>query len=303
VIKMNEKAFPNATHDFYRLLHIPKSELFKGSHKERIKQLPIIIEGLAGIGKTKLVENIIHAIQKWYGPENCNILYTNEFSLGILIYLAFKGFPDLGWNAKKPIQVLVFDDATSIKIDRQEQRQFFSIRHLMHDETSLNEGIVYTIFVTHEWWRLDTTFRRTALFSCFLSVPLLDQWTLREYAKFITQEGVNELLTRTSKALRFDKFKGIGLTVLPQPQPHIGRIYWQDHVNAEYWKLKRSPEKGEPYVDMFKHIIKYHPKEEMISEEIATQILEQRKQKNRERQKRWYWRQKKRLGETLDNET
>lgn len=294
--------FANYTKDFYRLLHIPESELFKGSKRMRIKQMPLIVSGYAGIGKTTVVNCLVHAIQSWYGKEKCNVVYTKEFPLSVLLYLGFKGFPKLGWDAKKPIQVLIFDDATAVKVSREEQRQFFSVRHLMHRETGLKEGICYTIFVTHGWYMLDVRFRRSAIFSTFLSVPLLDLYARHQYGKILGKKGVEVLQYMAPKALRFDRYKGTGLCVLLEiPKGHktnIGYFYWQD-LSADYWTLEYEKENVEPHLDdQYRHIIKYHPKEEakkLMSKKEAEKLLEEKRRKNREKQRRYYWRQKEKL--------
>jgi hypothetical protein len=302
---VRDMSLSNYTKDFYRLLKIPEKELFKGSRKERVKQMPTIVDGYAGIGKTTLVSCMVHAIQRWYGKERCNVVYTKEFPLGVLLSLAFKGFPALGWDAKKPIQVLIFDDATAVKVSPSEQRQFFSVRHLMSRETGLKEGLVYTIFVTHSWWRLDTVFRRSALFSAFLSVPLTDLYARREYAKILTNEGVEALQYLAPKAIREDQYKGKSLCVLPEiPKGHksnIGYLYWQD-LSAEYWILEYLKEDADTQIDLNEHVIRYHPKEEaekIMSKKEAERLLEEKRRMDAERQKRFYWKRKQKIEEAI----
>lgn len=237
--------FPDYSKYFYNFLEVPRKELFKDSKDERVKQMLIIIAGTMGIGKTKLVENIIQEIKRHYGEDKVNAVLT-QVSTEALIEYAFKGNSERGWNAKKEVQIIVFDDATSVKLSSKDQNRFCSLRHQMMKDTELKEGIIYSILVTHDWYRLDPNFRRNALVTCFLSVSPLDQYSRREYGKFIGKVGVKFLSERLSEAIRFDKAKGVGLVVLPFKPPvesfeKVGRIKWKNIHNVDYIIIKRLP--------------------------------------------------------------
>jgi len=242
--KETYEPFEDCTKRFYDFLKIPKEEIFKNSSQERVKQLLIIIAGTMGIGKTTLVENIISHLRNFYGEENTNVVLT-QVSTEALIDYGFKGNPMQGWNAKKPIQILVFDDATSLKLSKRDQSRFCSMRHRMMEDTGLNEGVIYSILVTHDWYRLDSNFRRNAIITCFLSVSPLDQYSRREYSKFIGTVGVNYLSNKLSKSLRFDKFKGSGLVVLPfssnSTESKVGLLKWKNLKNVNYVVIKKHP--------------------------------------------------------------
>lgn len=238
--------FPDYSKKFYDFLKIPKEEIYQGSSEERVKQILIIIAGIMGIGKTKLVENIIHELRSFYGEEMCNTVLT-QISTQALHDFAFKGNPSRGWIARKPIQILVFDDATSVKLRTEDQRRFCSLRHKMMNDTGLTEGVIYSILVTHDWYRLDPNFRRIALVTCFLSVSPLDLFSRREYSKFIGETGVEFLTEKLSKSIRFDKEKGTGLVVLPEKQNvknfgKIGRIKWSNLTDVDYIIIDQLPD-------------------------------------------------------------
>lgn len=238
----NFESFPDYTEAFYNFLKIPETEVFKNSTQERVKQILIIIAGTMGIGKTTLVENMIKKIRSFYGEERTNTVYT-QVSTEVLMEYAFKGNPDRDWDAKKPIQIIIFDDATSVKLTSKDQRVFCSVRHKMMEDTGMKEGIIYSILVTHDWYRLDPNFRRNALVTCFLSVSPLDQYSRREYGKILGETGVNFLSERLSKAIRFDKEKGIGLIVLPlnpdiTNSKKVGRLEWKNTQGIDYIEIK-----------------------------------------------------------------
>lgn len=235
-------SFPDFTEDLYHYLVIPKKELIKDSSDERVKQMLLIIVGTMGIGKTKLVENMIHELQTRYAKQGLetNAVLT-RVSTEVLLEHCFRGNPNKGWDARKPVQIIVFDDATSVKLSLADQQRLCALRHRMMEETGLKEGIIYSILITHDWYRLDPNFRRNALITCFLSVPPLDRFAQREYKKFIEEDGTDFLLERLAKAIKFDKEKGKGLVELPfNPalgEEKIGTITWKENVYPEYIEI------------------------------------------------------------------
>ena len=158
------KDFPDHTEEFYKFLFISDEELKRG-----LKQILIIVAGTMGVGKTTLIRNIIKRIEDRYGLDQVNAVST-QVSPSALINTAFKGQEAAGWNARKPVQIIVFDDATSIKLTALDQNEFCKLRHQMMADTGLTSGIIYSILVTHDWYRLDCNFRRQAILTAFLSV-------------------------------------------------------------------------------------------------------------------------------------
>lgn len=233
--------FKDFTEDFYKFLCVPKEEVFKNSTQERVKQMLIIVAGTMGIGKTKLIENIITRISGFYGKEKTNVVYT-QVSTSVLMEYGFKGNVDRGWDASKPIQIIIFDDATSVSLSKKDQRRFCAMRHQMMEDTGLKEGIIFSILVTHDWYRLDANFRRNAMLTCFLSVSPLDRYSRREYAKFLGDAGVNFLSDRLSSSIRFDSMKGTGLVVLPfspkKVEGKVGLLKWKNLLDVDYFIIK-----------------------------------------------------------------
>ncbi len=300
-----DSMFPDYTKEFYDYLYFDKEELFKGhtGMKHRIKQLPIILQSMMGMGKTTLAENVISKICSWYGKENCNAIYTNEYPLKTLMFLAFKGFPKLGWDAKKPIQIVIFDDASGVRIQPLEQRQFLSLRHLMFRDTGIGEGVVYSIFLTHDWYALDKTFRRNAMVSCFLSIPPLDRFSRNDYRHYIGKEGVSELEKITHKAIKFDQFKGKGLVALPfKPNgiTNVGYVKWSDMPRSFYWKLTRKAEEvPECLVDTLSGIIEYYEPEtkKIKTQKDGDEYVEKIREQGKERSRTYRERRKKEMDE------
>jgi len=241
-------SFNDYTEDLYHFLKIPVEEVFKGKkEKERVKQILIIVSGMMGIGKTSLVENLIYELrQYWEGNgKGVNVVLTRT-SVEALEKYSFEGNPESGWNAKVPIQILIFDDATSIKLSIEDQRRLCGLRHKMMETTKQNEGVLYTILVTHDWFRLDPSFRRTALITCFLSIPPLDLYSKRELKQILTKDGIDFLAEKLGDRIRFDTAKGIGLVVIPfipalgEDEEKVGKVTWKDRDDVDYIMIKQT---------------------------------------------------------------
>ena len=235
--------YSDFTEDFYHYLVVPKEELIKDSTQERVKQMLLIIVGTMGIGKTKLVEEIIHQLRIRYAKQGLEVnAVLTRVSTKALVEYGFIGNPERGWDAQKPIQIIVFDDATSVKLTPEDQRRLCALRHRMMEDTGLKQGIIYTILVTHGWYRLDPVFRRNALITCFLSVPPLDSYARREYKKLLEKDGTAFLLDRLARAIKFDDEKGKGLVVIPfnptlGDDEKVGIITWKEDSDPEYVEI------------------------------------------------------------------
>ena len=225
--------YKDLSNKFYECLKFSNEELFKpGNHKNRIKQIGIIIQGLTGSGKTTLAKNIIQNLYDYYGKDNCGATYTNSLPLGIFLDKALE-------QHVRPVQILIYDDATSVRVKPKDQRTFFSLRHLMQDKTFLLEGVIYTIYITHDWYALDKTFRRNALFTIFISIPRLDKYSRNEYKRFIGQQALEELDRLSFQAIKKDSMKGKAVVVLPCGDNNIGYFYWKD-LDVPYIELKED---------------------------------------------------------------
>jgi hypothetical protein len=237
--------YPNYTREFYKSIYFEPKELFQGSVTEnRIKTMPIIILGTSGSGKTTLAENIMNFInESYYFKGVCPVL-TNEVSLGSLVEYGFQMFRWLGekWRELPSIYVLAFDDATAVKPKPIEVRRFFSLRHVMREYTGVNEGAVYSIMLTHDWYSLDKIFRRYGLVLVTLSVPPLDTYSRRQLKNLLGEDVVTTLQEIFRKAYKEDKYKGVGFVKLPYvPEgmdTDVGYIKFSK-APVSYFKLRK----------------------------------------------------------------
>jgi len=217
---------------FYKDIMFQDLELKTNTINNNIKQIGIIIMGLTGSGKTTLAKNIVKGITDYYGIGNCATLYTNSLPLGLFLDKALEQSP-------KPVQILVYDDATTVRVNSKDQRTFFSLRHLMESKTGLKNGVIYTIYITHDWYSLDRIFRRNALFTIFISVPMLDKYSRNEYKRFIGEKPLNELSEMTFECIKHNDKKGKGIIILPVN--NVGYFYWKN-INVPYTELKLDTE-------------------------------------------------------------
>jgi len=95
----------------------------------------IIVYGREKSGKTELVRKLAEMFIERYGLENCNIVSSRNAD-----YLMKSGL-----DQNKLVNVLVWEDATLQKIDRETASRFFRIRHLMTRKT----GLIVAIVICH----------------------------------------------------------------------------------------------------------------------------------------------------------
>jgi hypothetical protein len=285
-----EKGFHNFTHAFYDQLFIDEKEVWRGAIANRIKTKPTIVLGTTNIGKTTFANNINNEIQKKYHHRGVCSIYTNEVSIGELIehgLKAHKQFSDY-WDSYPSVYVLVFDDATAVEVTPEELRAFFSIRHKAQEYAGITEGILYSIFMTHDWHSLNKLFRRYCETAVFLSIPPLDKFARSSIEGLIGEKAVSILDQISIKAIDYDEFKGYGFVKLPFPPQgetkSVGYIHF-DNTESIYIKMKPWAKKTvkATLVDMVLHI------PENFENSIVNRELEKARlarEKNNERQKR-----------------
>jgi cold shock CspA family protein len=288
-----ESDYRDYTEAFYQLLHIDESEVWQGTTStNRIKTKPIIILGTTGVGKTTLAENIINAIEKDFGHRGVCSVYTNDVSLGELMEYGLQTDKYLGdrWQGGLPsVYVLVFDDATAVEVTPEEIRKFFSIRHEIQKYSGINEGIIYSIFLTHDWYSLNKVFRKYCVAATILSVPPLDKYSRSQIEGLIGKKAVAILDKVSYKAMDYDKYKGYGFIKLPSPPDgetnDVGFIHFEK-AQAEYVQIRYGENQSAECnsVERVLHIPETRKKEE-IKKELES--AERARDKNRERQRRF----------------
>ena len=92
----------------------------------------------------------------------------------------------------------------AVEVTPQEVKKFFSIRHYAEECIGLKEGIVYSIFLTHEWYSLNKIFRRYCDTAFVLSVPALDKYARRFCEELLGDAPVKYLMERYRKASKID---------------------------------------------------------------------------------------------------
>jgi len=301
-----EVSYPDYTEEFYKCLHFDPQEVWMGSKKNRIKTMPVIILGTSGIGKTTMAMNIMKKVDNWYYGHGVCPVYTNEVSLGALMEYGLQTHRWLGerWKRLPEVYVLAFDDATAIEVKPPEVRRFFSIRHVVEELTGIKEGIVYSLFLTHDWYSLHKIFRRYGQIAAVLSVPPLDAFAKRQITKLLGETPVEILRDLYKKAMKEDKFKGTGFVKLPYvpegQELDVGFIHFKEmdfgYVEIKPWERPEVWVEEVGAVRFVLHIPEEKKKEE--DEDIVAKHEDQ-KRKTRERVRRYRARQKKRLEEAL----
>ena len=281
-----ELSFNDYTQAFYEDITYDPKEVFQGLNYNRIKTMSIVVWGNSGSGKTTLAKNILQYIKNYYGEDKVNCVYTNNVSLKTLMYIATNKCP----NRNKPIQVLIFDDATAVKLNPKEVKEFFSLRHVYEERTSMKEGVIYSILLTHEWFSLDRIFRRYVNRAIALTVPVLDEYALRHAKRMFTNEGINFLIDNWRLAEHYDTYKGTGLVRLPfipkDNNSFIGKILFKQ-LDSSYWNIKEDStlqQDIEYVIDSENLTIKYHTP---VKEKDAIAMLENKRKQDAIRQARY----------------
>jgi hypothetical protein len=274
--------YANFTKEFYDTIRFDVKEVFQGSSSNRIKTVPIIVLGTTGIGKTTFARNVIAQVQEWYREYGVCPVYTNEVSLsslmehGLQMFRYIKDAKDFNWVNPPSVYVLIFDDATAVPVRPEEVRDFFSMRHKAEEYTGITEGIIYSLFLTHDWYSLNKIFRRFGQMCVVLSVPPLDIYARRQIGQLLGKGSMQFLAEKYKLAFKEDKYKGTGLVKLPYPpdgqRSDTGLIEFKSldipYVVVKSWS---KPQVEIDLADLVLHI----PKEKKAKEKGLKQLEEQ----------------------------
>jgi hypothetical protein len=288
-----ESGYHDYTEAFNKYLHIDEDEVWQGNQNEnRIKIKPLIIVGTPSMGKSTFGKDVMSTIENDYGHRGVCCVYTNEVSLGELMKHGLQTFKYIGdrWKGGLPkVYVLVFDDATAVEVTPDEIRRFFSIRHKAKEYSGINEGIIYTVFITHDWYSLNKVFRRYSLSAIFLSVSFMDKYSRDHLESLIGKKAVATLREISYKAMDYDEYKGYGfvkLPFLPEGESNdVGFIHFNRN-QTEYVQVKygiNQTVEGNS-VEMVLHIPKTRKTDEIKK---TLESAKRAKEKNRERQQRF----------------
>lgn len=105
--------------------------------------------GHMGTGKTETCRSIVEQAVSYYGEENVNAVGSEGDLNGLLL----RGFDN------KLVQIMVIDDATLARIDDDDIRNYFRIRHIYKEKTGKSNGFILTIFNVHRFHSIQTELR------------------------------------------------------------------------------------------------------------------------------------------------
>jgi hypothetical protein len=310
-IKIFGQEFPDMTEEFKKVLYFDPKEVWQGASRNRIKTMPTIVLGTTGVGKSTFLEWNGQFIEQWYKDFGILSTYTNQVSLTEFLTYSLKIVSDetmrkaFGFKDMPSVFKFSFDDATSVEVKPREIKQFFSMRHIIQDELNVTEGIIYTEFVTHDWYSLSKIFRRYAENLVVLSVPPLDVYSRRHLASLLGDEAMKVMQAIYKKAMKEDKYKGKGMIKLPfvpdDYETDVGMIMFKPVDNSLPIQIKYGSSSNVT-ADIEKRIL-YIPKEDSIAEneEDAQARLEKEKRMNNARVKKHRAKQKKLLAKLDKN--
>ncbi len=299
-ITILNKKFPDFTQAYKDLLKFDPQEVWqlKTSGDNRIKTLPEVTLGTTAIGKSTFAKWSDTVIQEMYEPLGWGVLSTYTRDVKLLDFIKYSLKIAKDENYRKAFQlkdntsvfILNFDDATGYEVKNHEIKEFFGIRHLVEDELSIREGIIYPRFVTHDWYGLSKIFRRYTESLVVLSVPPLDLYSRRHLISLFGEEAIRTLQAIYKKALKEDKYKGKGFVFLPyipdNEESQVGAIQFKP-VSTSKTILIKYGATSNIEADTEKRIL-YVPRDDSVSlvedEETALAKLERKRKQDRERQ-------------------
>jgi energy-coupling factor transporter ATP-binding protein EcfA2 len=172
-----ETAFNHLLPDSFR---VPR-----GPDDNAIEYRNVMIMGAQGSGKTTLAQVLALALGRKYGMSNVTFASQVAGVRELLNYATKQ--PSKAW-------ILVGEDLTLARVPKEDLNQFFQVRHLIQQNTGLNQGLAITAFNSHTFHGIDKNLRDTFDLLILKSVPTnpydrsilkryFDSWLLDEYSR------------------------------------------------------------------------------------------------------------------------
>lgn len=168
--------------------------------------------GRIGSGKTETCRSIVERAVEFYGEENVNAV-SSESLYDLIRY----GLDD------KPIQILIYDDATLEDLASDTVRRLFKIRQRYQEISGRSNGYILAIVNTHRFHGLKIELRTNVDLAIWRSLPS-DPYDLNVMKKFVGQEGLEALEIIEAKRLKDPSWNKVavftsrlrkGLVILP----------------------------------------------------------------------------------------
>jgi hypothetical protein len=168
---------------FFTSLFPQEFQQSHGSGDNAIEQRHIIVYGRQGVGKTNSANWII---------QQARIRYPHQVNVQVAPGENFRSLLTSSNWTNQPVQILVVEDLTNVKLKDEELRDFFRIRHIMAQRTGLMEGLCVVIFTCHRFHDTPILFRSDYDGLIVLSAPTND-WDFQFIERKITPDGVKLL--------------------------------------------------------------------------------------------------------------
>jgi len=217
--------------DFLNRFYPPLNQLVTGAARDNaVEQVAVAFFADQGSGKTNTCNWLAEQARQRYGANKVQIHYSRGAD--------FKNSINQPWR-KVPIHIFINDDLTAVPDKELEATvpQFFQIRHIMHEKTGLNEGLVVNIFVGHIFHQINKSFRATD-FYLFRSVPS-NEYDYRVVQSYIGEDGVKALQESENQRL-IDKTRR-GDTFIVHKRQQLGMVRFPKHLGSN--EIESRPRK------------------------------------------------------------
>jgi len=107
-----------------------------------IEQISIHVYGKVGIGKSNIPKLLANEAMRRFGHAQISVRVAKAKDTLLLL--------NSPWE-RKPVQILVLEDATKVNLSDEVQSELFNIRHKMTQQTGLREGLCVVIIICHKF--------------------------------------------------------------------------------------------------------------------------------------------------------
>jgi hypothetical protein len=148
-----------------------------------IEQRHVYIYGKQGKGKTNVTKLLVNRAAELYGECNLSVQRANAEHFGRILTAQWE---------KKPIQIVILEDASDVEIPKYMLASFFRIRHIMFKKTGLREGLVIVIFCCHRLHETPIALRSDYDSLLILGAPMND-WDVNFVESKVGEKSANLL--------------------------------------------------------------------------------------------------------------
>lgn len=204
------------TDEFLDMLFPPLETILRPVERpdeNAIIQKHVLLYAKQGQGKTETANFLVGEAIRRYGVQNVSHASTRGENFRFLISRGF-------WDT--PVNVLILEDITDVKLTSDDMRDFFRIRHKMRELTGRQNGYVLMLITGHRFHDIPLPLRTDVDFVLFKESPTND-YDYHVVKRFVGEHGIRLLSDLESKREVNPAYKGFAY--LTAKRRRIGMVY------------------------------------------------------------------------------